>query len=233
MRIIDEQYLKRPTFGYRMMTDWLILQVHSVNYKRIRRLMRLAGLAAVFPGKKTTERHPGHKVYPYLLRGVVITRTNHVWSTDITYVPLARGFVFLVAVIDWYSRCVLSWRLSNTMDMSFCIEALEDAFQFGKPEIFNTDQGSQFTSPEFTQRLLSRNIAVSMDGRGRALDNVFIERLWRSVKYENIYLMNYEKVADVYDGLTSYFTHYNHDRPHQAHNGQTPASVFFRSPGAH
>jgi putative transposase len=233
MRIIDEQYLKRPTFGYGMMTDWLILQGHSVNYKRIRRLMRLAGLAAVFPGKKTTERHPGHKVYPYLLRGVVITRTNHVWSTDITYVPLARGFVFLVAVIDWYSRCVLSWRLSNTMDMSFCIEALEDAFQFGKPEIFNTDQGSQFTSPEFTQRLLSRNIAVSMDGRGRALDNVFIERLWRSVKYENIYLMNYETVADVYDGLTSYFTHYNHDRPHQAHNGQTPGSVFFKSPGAH
>lgn len=229
MRIIDEQSLLRPSFGYRMMSDWLVLQGHAVNYKRIRRLMRLMGLASVFPGRKTTQRHPGHKVYPYLLRGVEITRTNHVWSTDITYVPLARGFVYLVAVIDWYSRCVLSWRLSNTMDISFCIEALEGAFELGTPEIFNSDQGSQFTSPDFIQRLLSRSISVSMDGRGRALDNVFIERLWRSVKYENIDLMNYDTVADVYSGLTSYFAHYNHDRPHQAHNGQTPGSVFENS----
>ncbi len=226
MRIIDEQYLKHPTFGYRMMTDWLILQGHVVNDKRIRRLMRLMGLAAVFPGRKTTLRHPGHKVYPYLLRGVEINRPNHVWSTDITYVPLVRGYLYLVAVMDWHSRCVLSWRLSNTMDTSFCIEALEEAFQFGIPEIFNTDQGSQFTSSEFTGRLLSRGISVSMDGRGRALDNVFIERLWRSVKYENIYLMNYEDVADVYSGLTNYFGHYNDERPHTAHKGRTPASVY-------
>lgn len=229
MRIIDEQYLNHPTFGYRMMTDWLKLQQYTVNYKRVRRLMRLMGLAAVFPGRRTTQRNPGHKVYPYLLRGVEITRPNHVWSTDITYVPLASGYLYLVAVIDWYSRCVLSWQLSNTMDVSFCIEALEDAFQFGTPEIFNSDQGSQFTSAEFTGELLSRGVSVSMDGRGRALDNVFIERLWRSVKYENIYLMNYESVADVYRGLTKYFAHYNDGRPHQAHNGQTPSSVYHRS----
>ena len=228
MRIMDEQYLKHPTFGYRMMTDWLNLHEHAVNYKRVHRLMRLMGLAAVFPGRRTTLRNPGHKIYPYLLRGVEITHPNHVWSTDITYVPLARGYVYLVAVIDWYSRCVLSWRLSNTMDTSFCIEALEEAFQFGIPEIFNSDQGSQFTSAEFTGQLLSRGISVSMDGRGRALDNVFIERLWRSVKYENIYLMNYESVADVYCGLMNYFAHYNDDRPHQAHDGKTPASVYHR-----
>lgn len=230
MRIIDEQYLKRPTHGCRMMTDWLRLQGHTVNVKRIRRLMRLMGLSAVFPGRKTTVRNRGHKVYPYLLRGVEITHPNHVWSTDITYVPLSRGFVYLVAVIDWYSRCVLSWRLSNTMDTSFCVEALEEAFQFGSPVIFNTDQGSQFTSIEFTSRLLSRGISVSMDGRGRALDNVFIERLWRSVKYENIYLMNYDNVADVYRGLMDYFGHYNDERPHQAHKGQTPSSVYHASP---
>ncbi len=167
----------------------LKLQQYTVNYKRVRRLMRLMGLATAFPGRRATQRNPGHKVYPYLLRGVEITRPNHVWSTDITYVPLASGYLYLVAVIDWYSRCVLSWQLSNTMDVSFCIEALEDAFQFGTPEIFNSDQGSQFTSAEFTGDLLSRGVSVSMDGRGRALDNVFIERLWRSVKYENIYLI--------------------------------------------
>lgn len=232
MRIIDEQYLKRPTFGYRMMTDWLNLRGHSVNEKRIRRLMRLMGLSAVFPGRKTTNRHPGHKVYPYLLRDVVITRPNHVWSTDITYVPLARGFLYLVAVMDWYSRCVLSWRLSNTMDTTFCIEALEEALEQSRPEIFNTDQGSQFTSCEFTTRLLSRKISISMDGRGRALDNVFVERLWRSVKYENIYLMNYETVADVYSGLAEYFDHYNDERPHRAHKGKTPASVYHAGRGS-
>ena len=226
MRIIDEQYLRTPYFGYRKMTDWLNLKEHGVNQKRVRRLMQLMGLAAVFPGKKTTRRHPGHKVYPYLLRGVDITRANQVWSTDITYVPLLRGFVYLVAVIDWYSRHVLSWRLSNSMETSFCIEALEEALMHGTPEIFNTDQGSQFTSVDFTSRLQLRGIAISMDGRGRALDNVFIERLWRSVKYEDIYLKDYQEVADVYSGLTKYFTHYSHERPHQSLNGRTPWSIY-------
>jgi len=226
MRIIDEQYLKHPTFGYRMMTDWLRLQGHAVNPKRVRRLMQLMGLSAVFPGKRTTVRHPGHKVFPYLLRGVEITHPNHVWSTDITYIPLQSGYMYLVAVMDWFSRCVLSWRLSNTMDTAFCLEALDEALQHGCPAIFNTDQGSQFTSVEFTGALLSHNISVSMDGRGRALDNVFIERLWRSVKYENIYVMNYGTVADLYNGLVMYFAHYNQDRPHQAHNGRTPKSVY-------
>jgi len=226
MRIIDEQYMDTPYFGYRKMTDWLRLQGHDVNHKRVRRLMRLMGLAAVFPGKQTTQRNPGHKVYPYLLRDVEITRSNQVWSTDITYVPLLRGFMYLVAVIDWYSRHVLSWRLSNSLETTFCLEALEEALMHGTPDIFNTDQGSQFTSVEFTHRLLSRGIAVSMDGRGRALDNVFIERLWRSVKYEEIYLKDYMSGADLYSGLTKYFTFYSHERPHQSLDGQTPWSVY-------
>lgn len=226
MRIIDQHYMEHPTTGSRMMTDWLRLQGRQVNYKRVRRLMQLMDLAAVFPGRKTTVRHPGHKIYPYLLRGIPILRLNQVWSTDITYIPLSRGFVYLVAVIDWYSRCVLSWRLSNTLDLSFCLEALDEAFQCGTPETFNTDQGSQFTSIEFTERLLSKGIAVSMDGRGRALDNVFVERLWRSVKYENIYVMNYETVADLYRGLMAYFGYYNCERPHSSLKGQTPQSVY-------
>jgi putative transposase len=227
MRIIDEQFLKTPFFGRRQMTDWLRLQGHEVNPKRIRRLMQLMGLMAVFPGKKTTIPAPGHRVYPYLLRGVRIVRPNQVWSTDITYVPLRGGFLYLVAVLDWYSRCVLSWRLSNTMDTAFCLDALDEALtHFGPPEIFNTDQGSQFTSEAFTSRLLAAAIAISMDGRGRALDNVFIERLWRSVKYENIYLKDYATGTETYMGLNEYFTFYNQERPHQSLDGHTPHEVY-------
>jgi putative transposase len=227
MRIIDEQFLKTPFFGRRQMTDWLRLQGHEVNPKRIRRLMQLMGLMAVFPGKKTTIPAPGHRVYPYLLRGVRIVRPNQVWSTDITYVPLRGGFLYLVAVLDWYSRCVLSWRLSNTMDTAFCLDALDEALtHFGPPEIFNTDQGSQFTSEAFTSRLLAAAIAISMDGRGRALDNVFIERLWRSVKYENIYLKDYATGTETYMGLNEYFTFYNLERPHQSLEGHTPHEVY-------
>jgi putative transposase len=227
MRIIDEQFLKTPFFGRRQMTAWLRLQGHEVNPKRIHRLLRLMGLTAVFPGKKTTIVAPGHRVYPYLLRDVRIVRPNQVWSTDITYVPLRGGFLYLVAVLDWYSRCVLSWRLSNTMDTAFCREALDEALKhFGPPEIFNTDQGSQFTSEAFTSRLLAAAIAISMDGRGRALDNVFIERLWRSVKYENIYLKDYATGTETYMGLNEYFTFYNLERPHQSLEGHTPHEVY-------
>lgn len=188
MRLIDEQYLKTPFWGSRNMTAFLRGQGEAVNRKRIQRLMRKMGLEGLAPGPSTSRPSPGHKVYPYLLRNVLVERPNQVWSSDITYIPLRQGFLYLVAVMDWFSRHVLSWRLSNSLDVEFCVEALDEALGHGCPEIFNTDQGSQFTSREFTERLLSSSIAISMDGKGRALDNVFIERLWRSVKYEDIYL---------------------------------------------
>jgi putative transposase len=227
MRLIDEQFLKTPFFGRGMMTAWLRRKKHLVNEKRVRRLMQVMGLSSVFPGKKTSKPAPGHRIYPYLLRGLRIVRPNQVWSTDITYVPLQHGFLYLVAVLDWYSRYVLSWRLSNTLDVGFCLDALEDALErFGTPEIFNTDQGAQFTSEAFTSRLAAAAIAISMDGRGRALDNVFIERLWRTVKYENIYLKDYATGTETYEGLAEYFTFYDTERPHQALGGHTPHEVY-------
>lgn len=228
MRVIDQQHLQCPFFGRRQMTDWLRLQGYNVNEKRVRRLMIQMGLEAVFPGKKTSIPNREHRIYPYLLRGVEIACPNQVWSADITYIPMREGFMYLVAVIDWYSRHVLSWELSNTMDSSFCVEALLGALEYSacKPEIFNTDQGSQFTSVAFTSELASRNIQISMDGKGRALDNVFIERLWRTLKYEEVYLKSYECVADLRSSLESYLNFYGHQRPHQALAGQTPASVY-------
>jgi len=225
MRLIDEQYLKTPFFGYRQMTRWLIRQGHQVNPKRIARLMRLMGLQGAVPGPHTSKPHPQNKIYPYLLKGMQLSHANLVWSTDLTYVPMAKGFMYLTAIIDWYSRYVVAWGVSNTMDVDSSVDVLEQALQHSQPIVFNTDQGSQFTSPIYTSRLHEREILISMDGRGRALDNVFIERLWRSVKYEDIYLNDYQSVAELIQGLDSYFQFYNQQRPHSALGGQTPAEV--------
>jgi len=227
MRLIDEQYMRTPFYGYLKITAWLRRQNHLVNKKRVARLMRLMGLQAVFPGKKTTIPAKGHRIYPYLLRGLAITRPNQVWSTDITYIPMTNGFMYLAAVIDWYSRYVLSWTLSNTLDSAFCLEALEQALQKGTPDIFNTDQGAQFTARIFTDRLEADNIRISMDGRGRALDNIFVERLWRTVKYEDIYLKAYENVPALITGLSHYFPFYNEERLHQHLDYRTPKEVHF------
>jgi putative transposase len=226
MRWLDEQYLETPYYGSRRMAKALQAEGYDVNRKRVQRLMGLLGLAGLVPKRNLSQRHPGHRIFPYLLRNVEITHPDQVWSTDITYVPLRGGFVYLTAVIDWYSRYVLSWQLSNRLEGSFCLEALDAALQHAQPKIFNTDQGTQFTCAAFTNRLLSRAVAVSMDGRGRALDNVFIERLWRSVKYEDIYLKDYATVDEVNDGLASYFQKYNHERHHQALDYLTPAKVY-------
>ncbi len=223
MRSIDELYLKHPFYGSRKMAFLL-----DVNRKRVGRLMRLMGIEAIYPKRRTTQRNKNHKIYPYLLRNVEITRCDQVWSTDITYIPMQHGFVYLVAVMDWYSRYVLSWRLSNTIDTAFCLEALDEALQGGRPEIFNTDQGSQFTAVAFTSRLLDCGVAISMDGRGRAIDNVFIERLWRSVKYEEVYLKGYENVWEAEESLAAYFGFYCHERIHQALDYRTPAEVYGR-----
>lgn len=198
---------------------------YHVNRKRVQRLMRIMGLEAIYPKPKLSQRNKKHKVYPYLLKGVLIDRPNQVWSTDITYIPLQEGFMYLTAVIDWYSRYVISWRLSNTLDSDFCVEALEQALGTGKPDIFNTDQGVQFTSKDFTKCLKGAEIKISMDGKGRALDNIFVERLWRSVKYENIYLKDYQNGADLYYGMDDYFSFYNTIRPHQSLKYQVPAEV--------
>lgn len=226
MRLIDEQYLRTPFFGSRKMVVQLAKHGYVVNRKRVQRLMRLMGIEAIYPRPRTTQRNAEHRVFPYPLRDVAIVRPNQVWSTDITYVPLAYGFMYLTAVIDWYSRYVLSWRLSNSLEGIFCVEAVEDALQRGKPEIFNTDQGSQYTAANFTGCLQRAGIAISMDGRGRALDNVFIERLWRTVKYEWLYLHGYESVPELHAGLTSYFDFYNGERPHQALEYRTPKEVY-------
>lgn len=227
MRLIDEQYLKTPFYGSPKMTAHLQRAGYAVNPKRIRRLMRLMGVIAIYPKPRTTLYAPENKVYPYLLRGLAILRPNQVWSSDITYIPMAKGFMYLVAVIDWYSRYVLAWQLSNTLDGAFCLAALHAALQFGKPEIFNTDQGVQFTAHAFTECLAKTDIRISMDGRGRALDNIFIERLWRSVKYEDIYLKDYLTVPALDTGLQTYFSFYNAERPHQSLAYRTPAEVHF------
>jgi putative transposase len=226
MRLIDEQYLRTPFFGSRKMAVWLARAGWSVNRKRVQRLMRTMGLEAIYAKPRTTWSAPGHKVYPYLLRNLEITRPNQVWSTDITYVPLRCGFLYLVAILDWYSRYVLTWRLSNSLDEAFCVEALAEALTLGSPEIFNTDQGAQFTSRAFVGLLESAGVAISMDGRGRALDNVFVERLWRTVKYEEIYLKDYLGVAECRQGLEGYFPFYNRERPHQALDYRTPWQVY-------
>ena len=228
MRLIDEQYLKTPFFGILKMTDWLKRQGYEVNHKRVERLMRTMGLQGAVPEPHTSQSHPEHTIYPYLLKGMTLEHANLVWSTDLTYIPMANGFMYLTAVIDWYSRYVLAWHLSNTMDVETCIAPLHQALEIATPCIFNTDQGSQYTSNEFTGLLKKNEILISMDGRGRALDNVFIERLWRSVKYEEIYLYRYETVPELEMGLQRYFDFYNYQRPHQALNGQTPAEIHFR-----
>lgn len=227
MRLIDEQYMRHPEYGSPRMTDWLSDQGHAVNNKRVARLMRLMGLQAITPGPHTSKPSSNHKIYPYLLRGVKINKTNQVWSTDITYIPMWKGFMYLVAVIDWYSRYVITWEISNSMENSFCVCALEKALGKGTPSTFNTDQGSQFTSHEFVDKLLSKDILVSMDGRGRALDNVFIERLWWTVKYENIYPKDYTDGKTLYEGLKKYFRYYNEERKHSSLDKRTPAEVFF------
>ena len=225
--LIDEEYTNRPFYGSRRMVVYLKSCGYVVNRKRVQRLMREMGLAGMAPGPSTSKPHPQHKVYPYLLRGVPITRPNQVWSTDVTYIRLARGFAYLVAIIDWYSRRVLSWRISNSMDASFCVDCLEDALRgHGRPEIFNSDQGSQFTSVAFTEVLKREGVAISMDGRGRALDNIFVERLWRSVKHEDIYLKGYAHMGELMVGLAQYFAFYNHERPHQSLSYRTPDDVY-------
>lgn len=224
MRLIDKQYLRTPFYGYPRMTLWLNKQGFNVNAKRVARLMRVMGLQATVPGPHTSRPHPGHKIYPYLLRGMKISAPNEVWSADITYIPMRRGFMYLVAVMDWFSRYVIAWDLSNSMETGFCTTTLSRALRTGRPHIFNTDQGSQFTSEEFTGTLLKANIQISMDGRGRALDNVFIERLWRSLKYEDIYLRDYCDGHTLHKGLTRYFRFYNHERPHSSLDNRTPAT---------
>lgn len=224
--MIDEQYTACPFYGSRRMTAWLIERGEGVNRKRVRRLMRVMGLEAIYPKPRLSLAGKGHRIYPYLLRGVKVVRPDQVWSSDITYVPMASGFMYLAAVIDWFSRYVIAWRLSNTLDGSFCTEMLEEALRAGKPEVFNTDQGVQFTASAFTGRLESVGVAVSMDGRGRALDNVFAERLWRSVKYEDIYIRGYEAVPELKRGLGRYFAFYNDDRLHQSLGYRTPAAAY-------
>lgn len=226
MNVIDEEFTKRPCLGSRQMM-WRLRDLgYSIGRKHTRSLMRELGLEAVFPKKNTSQRNPEHPVYPYLLRDVVITRPNQVWSMDITYVRLGKGFVYLTAVVDWYSRYVIAWRLSNTLTADFCVECLEEALEYGKPEIFNTDQGCQFTSEEFTRVLLDRDIQISMDGRGRALDNIFVERLWRTVKYEDVYLKGYQTIPEAQAGLRDYFDYYNMQRRHSSLEYKTPWTIF-------
>jgi putative transposase len=226
MRLIDEQYLRTPFYGSRRMAVWLVQQGYAVNRKRVQRLMRRMGIEAIYPKPRLSQRAWEARIYPYLLRNVEILRPNQVWSSDITYVPLARGYAYLTAVLDWYSRYVLAWELSPTLDGAFCLAALDRALAQGLPEIFNTDQGAQFTSQAFTDRLKRCGIAISMDSRGRALDNVFVERLWRSVKYEEVYLREYETLGSLAAGLEAYFWFYCHQRPHQALGNRTPAAVY-------
>ena len=226
MRLLDQEYTAHPFLGSRRLTKWLAEQGETVNRKRVQRLLRLMGLEAIYPKPKLSATGRGHRVYPYLLRDVRIERPDQVWSTDITYVPLNSGFMYLAAIIDWFSRYVLAWRLSNTLDGSFCLEMLEEALSRGQPEVFNTDQGVQFTAQAWTGRLESAGVSVSMDGKGRCLDNVFVERLWRSVKYEDIYLWRYEGVPELRQGLRRYFSYYNEERLHQSLDYRTPGAVY-------
>jgi putative transposase len=224
MRLIDKEYTDHPEKGSRRMAIRLKELGHDVNRKRVQRLMRLMGLEAIYPKPRLSIPDHSHKVYPYLLRNVAINQVDQVWSTDITYIPLVSGFMYLAAVIDWYSRYVLAWRLSNTLDGTFCVELLDEALGRGRPDIFNTDQGVQFTAAAFTGRLEAAGVRVSMDGKGRCLDNVFVERLWRTVKYEDVYIRGYERVPDLISGLSRFFPYYNEARPHQ--------SLEYRAPGA-
>ena len=232
MGLIDAEYTRHPFYGSRKIKIYLRGLGHKINRKRVQRLMGILGLAGMAPGPDTSRPHPQHKIYPYLLRGVNVIRPNQVWSADITYIRLARGFVYLVAVIDWYSRKVLSWRLSNTLDSGLCVDCVELALHaYGMPEIFNTDQGCQFTSEAFTGVLLKKGIAISMDGRGRALDNIFVERLWRNVKHEDVYLKGYATMSELLMGLTKYFMFYNTERPHQSLCYDTPDEVYRTASG--
>jgi putative transposase len=226
MALLDRQYLRTPFYGSRRMTVWLQTQGHMVNRKRVQHLMRRMGLAAIYQRPRTSRPAPEHRIYPYLLRGLAITRVNQVWAADITYIPMAHGFLYLVAVMDWVSRYVLAWRLSNLLDTSFCVEAAEEALGKGRPEIFNTDQGSQFTDDDFIGVLRDHQVAISMDGRGRFSDNIFVERLWRSLKYEEIYLRAYENVAEARQAIATYFEFYNNERLHQALDYRAPRQVF-------
>jgi putative transposase len=226
MNLIDEEYTAHPFFGSRQMTAWLKRQGPEVNRKRVQRLMRLMGLEAIYPKPKLSMPDQKHKIYPYLLRNVAIVRPDQVWSTDITYIGLPGGFMYLAAIIDWFSRYVIAWRRSNTLDGLFCLEMLDEALSLGKPEVFNTDQGVQFTATAWTSRLVEAGVAVSMDGKGRCLDNVFVERFWRTLKYEDIYLKRYEAVPQLQAGLKVYLPFYNEERPHQALGCRTPAEVY-------
>jgi putative transposase len=227
MALIDQVFMDCPWYGSRQMARHLQRMGHAVGRRRVRRLMAKMGLAAIYQRPRTSDPHPEHRIYPYLLRDLAITRPNQVWCADVTYLPMRRGFLYLVAIMDWATRKVLAWRISNTMDAGFCVEALQDAMaRYGKPEIFNTDQGSQFTSYAFTSVLRAADVRISMDGRGRWMDNVFIERLWRSVKYECVYLHAFETGSELRAGLARWFTYYNHHRPHSALAGRTPAEAY-------
>lgn len=231
MRRIDEQHLKTPFYGSRRMTAWLRKQGEAVNRKRVQRLMRTMGLEAIYPKPKTSEPHPEHRIFPYLLRGLVIDRVDLVWAADITYIPMARGFLYLVVVMEWFSRYILSWRLSNSMEASFCVGALQDALAQRTPSIFNTDQGAQFTSLAFTEVLLKGGVRISMDGRGRCIDNVFTERVWRSLKYEEVYLHAYADGKQAHAGIAHWIRFYNEERLHQALGYQTPSSIYRKASG--
>lgn len=229
MRMIDVKYLQCPFYGSRKMTAWLKESGYYVNRKRISRLMNIMDIHTIYPRKKrSTNTHPDHRIFPYLLKDLSIHQANHVWSTDITYIPMRKGFIYLVAIMDWYSRYVISWEVSTTLEKEFCISALDRALGIAQPQIFNTDQGSQFTSPSFYQILLDKEIAVSMDGRGRAFDNIFIERLWRTVKYEEVYLKGYDDVPEAVSELGRYFDFYNNERHHQALGYKKPVEIYFQ-----
>jgi len=231
MRLIDEQYLKTPSWGSRSMRNHLRRLGYKVNRKKVQRLMRLMGLEAIYPKPRTSRAHPQHKLYPYLLRNLNVERPNQVWAADITYIPMSRGFMYLVAVMDWHSRKVLSWQLSNTLDTEFCVQAVEDAIsRFGTPEIFNTDQGSQFTATAFTDLLKAHNVSISMDGRGRVQDNIFIERLWWTLKYQYLYLWSFDNGSQLRRGIRQWFGFYNAERSHQALDNLTPDEVYFDLP---
>jgi putative transposase len=227
MRLLDEQYMRTPFYGVLKMTDWLDKQGHGVNPKRVRRLMRLMGLEAIYAKPRLSDPAPGNRIYPYLLRGLAIEKPDAVWATDITYIRLRQGFIYLVAIMDWFSRYVLSWEVSVNLEASFCVTALDWALKKAQPTIFNSDQGAQFTSQIFTNRLSDHGIAISMDGKGRALDNVFVERLWRTIKYEEVYLNDYGDAGEAITGLRRYLQFYNRERSHQALGYQTPEAVYF------
>jgi putative transposase len=227
MALIDRQYLARPYYGSRRMAAWLATQGHVVNRKRVQRLMRLVGLVAIYQHPNTSKPAAAHKIYPYLLGGLAIERVNQVWCADVTYIPMAQGFLYLVVIMDWVSRAVMAWRLSNTLGADFCVEALEEALaRYGRPEIFNTDQGSQFTSDDFTGTLRRHGVMISMDGKGRCMDNIFVERLWRSLKYEEVYLNAYATVAEARAGISAWLSFYNEERQHQSLGYRTPRQIY-------